>query len=338
MSGYASRAAEALEQQVRYWRMLEAPAYRDWIDRRHTIERERRGEAVYINSVMIDNIARVATAKGEPFWWAPQICSLIETVYPSMPPYTLTREALPSAGGFFWFAKPINLGDGSTLKAIAWGQVLPDPGDPPRADGGIRAKRFSALPRTLQQAPAISAAFFESNGELRHTSNDPTRQRWELPTASIFWSFGRNYQDQQARDLVTGGPPVGDYDGTAESKIFAACLAFLNQKILVSPRMETDRASRRRLTADRAPHEPMVRVVALRKAFERLSGADKSTGDPVEWSCHWLVSGESGEGFWRRQWYPSLGVHQPVFIGPYVKGDLDKPFKGPTKVVVSVHR
>jgi hypothetical protein len=333
MAGYGTRAAEAVEQQVRYWRMLEDPQYRAWADKRHDAHRGINPAAA-LNSVMVDHAARVATAVGEPFWWSPQICRLIEATYSSMPSYELARENLPAPGGFFWFATPIDVTGGARLKAIAWAQVLPD--GEPNENGGIRAKAVSARANTLQDASSICAAFFETTGELRTVSNDPQRQRWETPMASIFWSFGKSYQEQQARDLVTGDAPKGEYDGTAESRVFASAIAFLNQKILVSPRQEIDRSARRRLAANKVPHEPLVRVVALRRAFERLSGADKQSGDPVEWSCHWMVGARTG-GFWRQQ-YMGDGRHEPRFIVPFVKGDLDKPFKPPTKVAFSVHR
>ncbi len=334
MAGYATRAAEALEQQVRYWRMLEDPQYRAWVNKR-TAGQKKINPAAAANSVMMDHTARVSTAVGEPFWWSPQICRLIEATYPSMPPYELSREALPAPGGFFWFANPIDVTGGSRLKAIAWAQTLPE--SAPDASGGVRVKAVSARANTLQDASSICAVFFETAGELRGVSDDPTRQRWETPMASIFWSFGRNYQDQQARDLVTGSTPNGEYDGTAESRVFASCIAFLNQRVLVSPRQEIDRSARRRMAADKAPHEPLVRVVALRRAFDRLSGADKQSGDPVEWSCHWMVGARTG-GFWRQQWMPATGTHEARFILPHVKGNLDKPFKPPTRVAFSVHR
>lgn len=328
--GSATRAAEALEQQVKYWRMLEDPRYRAWVTRR--IEKETPLSSH--NSTMVDTAARVATAVGEPFWWSPQICQLIETVAPSMPPYILAREALPAPGGFFWFARPIDIGGGAKIKAIAWAQILPE--GEPRADGGIIAKAASCRANTLQTASSICAAFFTTLGEIRLVSTDPALQRWEVPMASIFWSFGRNYQDQQARDLTTGGPPKGDYDGTAESKVFANCIAFLNQRILVSPRAPIDRSARRRLEAARAPHEPLVRLVALRRAFDRLSGADGAVGDAVAWSCRWLVGARTG-GFWRNQAMGD-GKHELRFIAPYVKGPEGLPFKAVGRVVNSVHR
>lgn len=39
-----------------------------------------------------------------------------------------------------------------------------------------------------------------------------------------------------------------------------------------------------------------------------------------DWSHRWLVSGH-----WRNQWYPSEGVHRPIWIDAFVKGPSDAP-------------
>ena len=43
-------------------------------------------------------------------------------------------------------------------------------------------------------------------------------------------------------------------------------------------------------------------------------------GEPVNWTHRWLV-----DGFWRSQWFPSLGRHRQIWISPYVKGPEDLP-------------
>lgn len=335
MGAYAARAAEAIEQQVRYWRMLQDPAYRAYASRKVARQRATGQTGAQVVNTLMDYVARAATAVGEPFWWSPQICSLIEAVAPSMPPYTLTRESLPSAGGFFWFAKPISNGK-STIKAIAWAQLLPEQDTDISKGGQLSAKAVSVRPHTLQQATAISATFFETDGEVYRVNPDPRYRRWEVPMAANVWKFGSPHTFQEDRDLADEADETGVHDAVFESQVFAACIAFLNQRILVSPRQQVERAARRRLEALRAPHEPLVRVVALRKAFERLSASDGAVGDPVAWSCHWMVGARTG-GFWRNQAMKD-GKHELRFILPHVKGDITKPFKPPTQTVGSVHR
>ena len=42
----------------------------------------------------------------------------------------------------------------------------------------------------------------------------------------------------------------------------------------------------------------------------------------IERDSHWMVTGH-----WRRQWYPSVEKHAPLWIDGYIKGDTTKPFK-----------
>jgi hypothetical protein len=42
----------------------------------------------------------------------------------------------------------------------------------------------------------------------------------------------------------------------------------------------------------------------------------------VDWSHRWLV-----RGFWRNQWFPSLGIHRQLWISDYIKGPEDKPLR-----------
>lgn len=328
---FASRAAEALEHQIRYWKMLESPAYRAYIQKRNS-DNKRKGEnGALVTNELMDRVSRVAMQAGEPFWWSPQICDLIQTVAPSMPDYTLTRERLPAAGGLFWFAKPIRTRT-STVHAIAWGQVLPEEGSVDE-DGRYQAKAISARPQTLQDAVGVCAAFYEADSY--YPSKDPVMRRWEIPMAVNTWGFEKSFTKQAEHNLAGIDGP--EHDAMDETRIFAAAMFFLNQKIMVSPRQTPDRAALKRIHAEKSHHEASVRVVALRKAFERLSGADKQEGDPVEWSCHWLVGAERG-GFWRNQWIPSEGRHELRFILPFFKGDFDKPFKPPSQLLNSVHR
>lgn len=112
---------------------------------------------------------------------------------------------------------------------------------------------------------------------------------------------------------------------------FASCLTFLEQRILIAPQQRAERATRKRLEREGFIHEPLVRVVELRR--KQTKSEHHGESDPVEWSHQWIVSGH-----WRQQWYPSLSSNQPIWVMPYVKGPEDKPLKPPRAKVFAVVR
>lgn len=98
-------------------------------------------------------------------------------------------------------------------------------------------------------------------------------------------------------------------------------LAFLASTVAsVSPE-RMGRGERRRMEKAGLPrheYEAMVSVIELRAAEQAQPSGD--TSGEAEWRHHWWV-----RGHWRAQWFPSEQAHHPVWVSPYVKGDLDKP-------------
>lgn len=154
------------------------------------------------------------------------------------------------------------------------------------------------------------------------------------------WPFGEHLAGarpaQEAYEAIT----EGDRDALMSSgraiapfarRLFMALCAFIQQRILVSPHRQIERHARRRLERVGVAHEPVVRVIELRRAQTRSEQRGES--EPVEWSHQWIVSGH-----WRQQWYPSLNAHQPRWVMPYVKGPENKPLKPPRAKVFAVVR
>jgi len=93
--------------------------------------------------------------------------------------------------------------------------------------------------------------------------------------------------------------------------------------------MDEARTKAPRHLVDRAkklgqPKPKAVRVISLR----RREGSGRSNGATDRTYFHqWYV-----RGHWRNQWYPSRGVHRPVWISPHLKGPDDAPVLTGTKV------
>lgn len=118
---------------------------------------------------------------------------------------------------------------------------------------------------------------------------------------------------------------------SARLRWFGAALTFMGQGLVVPREQAPDRGSRRRWARSGIAHEPLLRVVELRR--RRPEGTSAHREDPVEWSSRWLV-----RGHWRQQWCPGSQSHRPVWITPYVKGPDGKPLKTPSATVFAVVR
>ncbi len=110
----------------------------------------------------------------------------------------------------------------------------------------------------------------------------------------------------------------------------SASAAFLKMKVAAKERTRLPRPERRRMKKE-GKTEPELYTVSLRKSQGRAEYA--GDGEPIERDCHWMVSGH-----WRRQWYPSVEKHAPLWIDGYVKGDTTKPFKLSKKRVFAAVR
>lgn len=241
-----------------------------------------------------------------PYFWAKNVCSIIREVSPGMPPWYLSTDALPSTCGFFWFAEPLPLPGGETLKlqCLVWGP----------------SKRVSE--GTIQ--PVIARALGDGIAITTWARDETDRNL--IPYHYMDWWFGETPSGAAGRFKAEMIEQKHETFSTV-----AAMLAFLQQRILIAPEQRADRPARRRLEREGWQHEPLIRVVELRR--KQVHSAQSGEHEAVEWSHQWIVSGH-----WRQQWYPSLNANQPRWIMPYVKGPEDKPIKPPRAKVFAVVR
>lgn len=242
--------------------------------------------------------------RAEPYYWSPAICQIIESTAGTMPEWTLLEEALPSRAGFFYFAKP-----------------LPLPGHETRDDPlvGIGWTRYTETP-TQKKLIAISF-LVQQQGE---------RVPW--PESGMPWTFGEGWQACIESAASSRGLDIPERM-RCQARYLAACMAFLNQRILVSPGRRAERHAVKRLERDGWTHEPLIRVVELRRRAHHSYQFRNADPAMIAWTHQWVVSGH-----WREQPYPSKNITQPIWIMPYVKGPEDKPLKAPRAKVFAVVR
>lgn len=287
--------SQALEEQVRLLRFMEQEGPSYMAATAHA--RGASQKAADLVQTMIESTLRVA----EPFYWSPEMCDVLASVSEDMPTWTLRHTDLLVTSGFMHFAKPLALPplrDGSTaapLSAIGWtiGQ--------PNEDGQsqIIVSLFTYI--ASRSYPFVAVPFWDGENMV-----------------SFLDEVGKQTRPSDQDTLE------------ASVRYIGAALALCRQQIISTPSQRAERSTRKR-AADLFAHEPLIRVVQLRRASTGQS-AD-ATGRSVEWSCRWVVSGH-----WRQQYYPSSDDHKPIWVLPYVKGPESAPLKAPRAKVFEVVR
>ncbi|HZT55035.1 MAG TPA: hypothetical protein VFA35_02325 [Burkholderiaceae bacterium] len=137
---------------------------------------------------------------------------------------------------------------------------------------------------------------------------DLFRNQSDVTLATSFVPYGRKFPD----DI-----PAGAMRNATEHLLQQ--LAFIRSPYTVTEPTRLPRPMRRELQRAKAKDvDPLVYVVKLRRAVERKPPPEESV--EVNWQHHWWVSGH-----YRAQWHPSTKSHEVIWIGPHVKGPLDKP-------------
>lgn len=263
-----------------------------------------------------------------PYYWSGSIGAIIDVSRRDMPPWRLMPETLPTPAGYFWFDRPMSApcANGSLehpdeIRGLLWMRMR-------LADGfdacAVEAKRnlspeeYDRLnPDTVWIWPIVLS------------SKSPGPHLTQVP---IPWPAGHMTPKELDEEFVSrgGGPRRSLAFRHTVLTMFAACLAFIQQRILVQSVQRPERATRKR-AAPVFNEEREVRVIELRK--RAVPSAPSGEHDPIDWACRWVVSGH-----WRQQWFPSVQENRPVWITPYIKGPEDKPLKLPTERIFSVVR
>lgn len=245
---------------------------------------------------------------GDTYAVTAEIGNILEQTATSIPKFVFHADDLPSPSGFVWLEQAIIIPDINNrplaVQALGW-HVTPvhtgnvedmDVGD----DGPVQ--------------PCVLTLAWTAPSDPRDYAHDAflnEEPHLVMPHGLV--------------SMLTGVWPIGETWPTNEADMGLGqfLLAFL--RFLATPWIAADRHTLDRHQARRAvravgsvEHVPEVRIVQLRRRAAERSEAT-GTGN-VEWSHRWIVG-----PFWRDQWYPSLGVHKPILIAPYIKGPEHLP-------------
>lgn len=243
------------------------------------------------------------------------------------------HQGLNSEGGDFpgdgalFLPHPITLHNAAlnlsyTVEAVAWDtQHMPRPG-------------FEEPIGFLSCAGFSRSSHFHSDGETTSAHDI-----FGAPIAPLSWftigtEGGRIIADQEPTtsddspwaDHVVGSLPTirEDGDGSSVQSIFCARLLFatlrlIEQKTASESPMPTPSKRGRQTGGSPSVDVRVVNLARRKRTDGETEDIDKRS---VEWKSRWTVRMHA-----RRQWYPKLGRHKTIFVGPYVKGPEDKPIK-----------
>jgi len=238
----------------------------------------------------------------------------------SLPDFHLEPEDVPAPTGFMVFDEPIGsyiTSEGSAperfpIVAVTWGQY---------SRPGFRR---GALWITFYTPVDVDGL----ERQAAQLAGRPLRERERTRIRSLSGPLNWDNEaliayggDQEAR-YKPGASHDAKLDEFApwSQALRAAWLLMSQPQIADVEEMEPTRAARRR--AQRAGLDVQaVRVLHLRR-LERDQGGPQDEAASRDYTCRWMV-----RGHWRQQWYPSRGVHRPIWINPHIKGPDDKPLR-----------
>lgn len=238
----------------------------------------------------------------------------------SLPDFHLEPEDVPAPAGFMVFAKPIGSyinHDGSAperfpIVAVSWGQHSM----PHFPRGGLWITFYTPVDLGVLERQAAEMA----GRPLRE------RERTRIRSLSGPLNWDNEAVIAYGAERKASYKPGASYDAKPDEfapwsqALRAAWLLMSQPTIAEVENLQPTRAARRR--AQRAGLDlHSVHVLHLRRS-ERDPGAPQDDPASREYTCRWMV-----RGHWRQQWYPSRGVHRPIWINPHVKGPDDKPLR-----------
>jgi hypothetical protein len=262
---------------------------------------------------------------GDPYYWSPECCEIIEGTAPSLPDFTLRVSDFLSEHGWMWFSTPLKMPPvtdyvdddiDTSLAGLTWSLV-----------------RYEAVTEEHMRLVTFVGPGLNPNGVPESLCGAVIgcyvlHEGRPLLLLASSWMAGESL-GREVQEFESGID--GDHAwGFAAFQYFAAAITFTQQHIFVHSRQPALRPTRKRAQKVMG-HTPLVRVVKLRRAANPAQ--HDTPGQPVEWSCRWVVSGH-----WREQYYPKTKEHRPLFVLPYVKGPQDKPLRPPRAKVFAVVR
>lgn len=281
-----------------------------------------------VRELFTDDI--VALKRAETYCWFEEPILAVEAAAETLPDTVrLTRDLTEHWAAWWYFTLPQDirtLPTGEAVQALLWGWEA-------------NQLRFSTYVR--------------DEGKFDGSSGRSAMPSGLWPTAKFSWHEGetlamalrRNREEHHERYTPEQRAEMGYLTPETDTMIaierllrfFIAGSLWVQQTILVRSRRQLhvmNKNKKARLEKQKGGPLGDVQIIHLRrKESVEDPGVRPADSKAIEWSCRWVV-----KGFWRNQYYPGRGVHEPKWIDPFVKGPADKPLKVHTHRVNVVNR
>jgi hypothetical protein len=300
--------------------------------------------------------------RAEPFYWDAPLVDVLDYASKSTPlEWRLTDPFLPASNGFMYLANPIQFGEdhgkfscevAREMTGFAWRKrdlwvdlvffANPTP------TGYLHLTKLTAEATGERVPPYFYELEQKDLLKLGQHCVDELRKRRALnragqPWIIASWKLGQTIRQtlDSMYEQFNGFPDFQNkMEGYCEEcssaywRVFAAALQFMNQKITIPVHTRADRGTLRRIKDK--PEWKAVQVIQLRRVQSQKHPSDIES-QAVDWRGYWLVGSHEG-GFWRKQYMPATGTHQPRWIMSYMKGNFNGVFIPPKKRHFVVNR
>lgn len=258
--------------------------------------------------------AATALATGKLHYIDSRFCALVSAAAPSLPRSPLAEHDLPTPRGLMYFSEPLL--DGRSNQPARWIALWSLYDDVDRSQKNVGFVVWWMVDRETKWHRAGFEQHAQEEGVNRATRDAAVRALPPFyPSLCGAVKFGEA-DDTELVDPVPGSP-------NWLLKYLLTTWHVQRQRLTTSRIVRPDRASLRRLKRAGDPSDPAVRVISLRTPEPNGSQEQGAR----EYRHQWMV-----RGHWRKQWYPSIEDHRPIWIDPYLKGPDDAPMLGGEKV------
>lgn len=244
-------------------------------------------------------LSRVSIA--ELFHVTEDMSALVSAAAASMPEFTLSPHDLPSEAGLVCYSRPMGEapGTGLPIVALSWGPSFS------RDFHGVCVTNYVSSASLIDQMAKRGVFTDQELGRMR--TDFPAL--WPQRDVQIPFSETPILSDNGENPVV--------------HRTLRTTWMLMAQTVASVHVAHHDRAARRRFQkAGQDP--PSIRIISLRRSRpEKAEGSESER----EYQHQWVV-----RGHWRKQWYPSVNDHRPVWIAPHIKGPEGAPLLGGERV------
>ncbi len=245
-----------------------------------------------------------------------EMSALIAAAALNAPAEALRQSDLPAPQGFVYFERPIPLrllgtdGAVADVRAFQWEQATVSP--------VLEDGRSGSPTPAIEIMPYMDSRSWSASQELADQGLTMP------PLVPVPFVIDQWWLNEAWRELVGQADPDDPVyevspEQAAARRILWTFFRLTFQKIAALSSQPLDRSTYRQAQRSGITAPPRsILIVRLRRQYRPQD--DDESAAPGNWTHRWVV-----KGFWRDQWYPSLGRHQSIYIHDYVKGPAHLP-------------